>query len=647
MVPNQKEDDAIDGDARTFCAEPTSSAPSHVGPYRVLRELGRGGMGVVYEAVHTTLQQHVALKLLRSPISDDPIDRERCLREARACCQVQHPGLVQLFDCKEDDQGHPYLVMEFLDGLSLRKLLKEPEPRSLAFCVQIAMQVAQALAAAHEQGVVHRDVKPENLMVLSGQKPGELRTKLLDFGIAKFMHATDMRTLTSEQATPGTPTYMAPEQCGGDGAVDGRADVYALGVVLFELLCGRPVFVAARQQLPLLHLHQAPRPPRALRPEIPQVLSRLVLRMLAKAPARRPTMSEVAEALGAPEMTVGTVRADSKRVLIGSLCLAALMTVASSVWRTQLVRYFRTLVAATRGRVYIPGGRFLQGSDAVEIDRAYGSARNDGCKDCQRTRFEREGPQRWVTLSPYTIDRHEVNWEQFGAWLNRYAPRLTMKADNRHVSLDGIEIVDPEGSIGWTGLAYKDGRFVVLSGMERKPAVLVTWNGAQRYCEEHGGRLPTEAEWEYAARGPDANRFPWGFNWPSCELSVFSRWPETGKCLQLPMGTDAVGSHPEDRSVFGVMDLGGNAAEWTLDAFRASYPPCKEGICTDPLLSPQSEPAADGPRIVRGGAWFRIATFSRAAGRGYNERNTATIDIGFRCVYSDRDPHKMERTYLK
>ena len=256
--------------------------------FHVERFAGAGAMGLVYRARDAQTDEWVALKVLAHGSA------ERFLREARALSEVSHPHIVRYVDHGHTEAGEPYLAMEWLDGIDLaQKLLTGPLP--IARAVGLTRAIAGALSIAHGCGVVHRDVKPSNLFLVAGD-PG--RVKVLDFGAARFVQTTSAPTASG--IVLGTPGYLAPEQVNDDHPVDGRADVFALGCVLFECLAGRPAFVA-QHVLALLGkiLREDPPPLRHLVPRAPKELEDLLIAMLAKAPGGRPAdMAAVIEALG-------------------------------------------------------------------------------------------------------------------------------------------------------------------------------------------------------------------------------------------------------------------------------------------------------------------------------------------------------------
>ncbi|HET6146919.1 MAG TPA: serine/threonine-protein kinase [Polyangia bacterium] len=289
--------------------------PEVLGRYRLVREVGAGGMGSVYEGVDLSLDRRVAIKVINSNLG--PEATERFLAEARIVARVEHPGIVQVFDFGTTPDGRPYLVMELLRGESLGHFLRRHGALPAAAAAAVAVEIARALGAAHDMGIVHRDLKPDNIHLVPEEgAPLGCRVKILDFGIAKAHHERAPYT-TQAGAVLGTPVYMAPEQALDSSTVDTRTDIYALGVVLFEMLCGRPPFVSnSAMTVMLSHINDAPPDPVAFNPALPAPFAAAVLSMLAKQPAGRPeTMSEVA-ALLAPFTATPTrlgVSSDAER----------------------------------------------------------------------------------------------------------------------------------------------------------------------------------------------------------------------------------------------------------------------------------------------------------------------------------------------
>ena len=282
------------------------STPTHVGPYRLLHPLGSGGMGQVFAAVHETMGQKVALKLLSPSAAEDPQLVARFIQEARALSQLDHPGVVRVFHCDRMDNT-VFLAMEHLQGLSLRDWMQEQRAAPLHSALALCRQVSDVMADVHARGIVHRDLKPENVFLCPDAEvtPG-YQVKLLDFGIAKLkpeagVTLASTQVHTHENSFIGTYAYMAPEQLRSASTVDGRADVYSLGILLFELLSGGTPF-ASEEPLEVIsaHLNTEPPPLKQLVPAVPGALSAFIASMLAKEPAERPTMSRCHDMFGRP-----------------------------------------------------------------------------------------------------------------------------------------------------------------------------------------------------------------------------------------------------------------------------------------------------------------------------------------------------------
>lgn len=331
---------------------------SSVGGYRVEKLLGEGAMGKVYLAEHEILRRPAAIKVLHADRADHNAV-ERFFQEARAASAINHPGIVKVYDVGENDEGS-FLVMELLDGETLEERLQREEKLEVRDAVRFAVQIASALQAAHENGIVHRDLKPGNIMISPDPEvSGGERIKILDFGIAKMVVSEGDPNVSQTRSDMllGSPTYMSPEQCRGAQKVDGRADLYSLGCMLFEMLCGRPPFdqqmVAA---VIAAHLRETPPAPTSLRPEISPELEAIVLRLLAKdAGERYQSAGELIDAVVQQGGHSLVIKTGASRTLLGAsrffstmvterkrrpLALLALLAVAAIV---------ATLVVVLRG----------------------------------------------------------------------------------------------------------------------------------------------------------------------------------------------------------------------------------------------------------------------------------------------------------
>jgi tRNA A-37 threonylcarbamoyl transferase component Bud32 len=258
-----------------------------IGHYRILRHLEIGGMGVLYLAEHVALRRRAVVKLVQEQLLSKEL-AERFHREAKALAAVpRHPSIVEVLDYGYDDIGRNYLVMEYLEGETLRTRIARDGCLAVDLAVELGIQVASALATAHAVGVIHRDLKPGNIfLVADATAPLGVRVKVLDFGVAKILGDADPK-LTRTGNAIGTAHYISPEQWRADGELDHRADIYSLGCVLFEAVTGRPPFDGGYPQLFCAHTEKAPPRPSSLNPLVPARLENTILRMLAKAPAER------------------------------------------------------------------------------------------------------------------------------------------------------------------------------------------------------------------------------------------------------------------------------------------------------------------------------------------------------------------------
>src|SRR3954471_15322858 len=265
------------------------------GMYRIVRRIGSGGMGEVYEATHERLAHRYAVKLLHPGVRDHPEALPRFMREAQVTSRLRHPGIVAVVDFNTLPDGSAYLVMEYLEGESLGTVLARTGPLPLPRVVDIADQLSSALTAAHLEGVVHRDMHPQNVFVMPATGGQSERIKVLDFGISKI--ASISQKITGMAAVMGTPQYMSPEQAEGKtNELDAASDQFSLAAIVYEMLTGRAAFsggtlAAVAYQV----VHAAAAPIRDFRPELPRELDQVLSRALAKdQKARFPSVSEFA-----------------------------------------------------------------------------------------------------------------------------------------------------------------------------------------------------------------------------------------------------------------------------------------------------------------------------------------------------------------
>ena len=514
--------------------------------YRIESVLGEGGMGVVYRARDEALNRIVAVKCLHPNLASDFEIRRRFVREARVLSSWSHPNVVSIYDFVAHQRINA-IIMEYVEGPSLVHHLAAWRGR-LPFDELLALfgGVLEAMEDGHRHGIVHRDLKPENILVRSTE--AGLSPKIVDFGIAKILEGT---TYTMTGAFLGTCRYMAPEQVKNPHTADHRADIYSLGVTLYQLCTGKVPFDSGNHfAVMMAHVTDAPTPPSQIRSDLPPGLERLILDALAKDPAARPASCaifrerlEEALAESAP-----TARAEggSNRPLSPS-------------------------IKGTDGyeMVLVPAGPFQMGP-----------------------------ARREVMLDAFYMDRVPVTNEQFKLFLD----------------VTGYKPKDPEASRFLNH--FREGR--VPRGHERHPVVYVSWDDARAYAHWAGKRLPTEAEWEKAARGTDGRKYPWGRAEPGRTRANYGK---------TQGGTMSVGSFPEGASSYGIHDLAGNVWEWCEDFDDKSF--YEEGPSRNPRNTRQPERAL---LVMRGGSWMYGARSLRTFARTSFEAHYRFAGGGFRCA---------------
>ncbi len=493
----------------------------------VIKEIvGKGGMGVVYRAHDTLVDEEVALKLMRPKFLRTQKGQRDFIKEAQLARRLRHENIVAVHDLSWTDDGLLYLTMEFLGGQSLRTILRRHRQErrlvDVRLAVSIISQILAALDYAHRM-VVHRDLKPENIMIT----PGE-RVKVLDFGLARAidedLDESAGHPARNPQHIVGTWAYAAPEQKRRQD-VDLRADLYAVGLVFHELLTLRtpmdePVTVSrVRQDISpsLLEVHDKARiEGRGDRWQSSSAFRRALLE----------AFEQSYKAISASPITVGNGKAVS-----------------------------------TKDMVFLDGGSFIMGCDEVE----------------------EESPEHEEYIEPFYIDRYPVTVRQYAEFIQetgRSTPRF------------------------WHGAGF--------NGPDQ-PVVGVSWQDAQAYAAWAGKQLPTEAQWEFAARGRENRAYPWGKALPDHNCCNF------GDHLGVPA---IVTMHREGQTPEGVCDMAGNVYEWTRDPFLP-YPRSaaeRTATRTSPLIA------------VRGGCWSSPAADMRCAHRKGLFPESLLPVVGFRCV---------------
>ena len=569
-----------------------------VGKVRIEKLLARGGMAEVYLGTHLTLERPVAIKLLHSHIEEDPSLLERFHREARVVAGLRHPNIVQIYDFDTTD-GHPYIVMEYFKGPTLATYLRGLHARNELIpphqIARLLKVLTSALDYAHEQGVIHRDIKPGNIMLhkkgteISLDEPltNDVEAILTDFGLVRMAHAA---TQTASGTVSGTPAYMSPEQAQGE-KTDHRTDIYSLGVVLYEMLAGRVPFEAdSTLSVLYMHIHNTPAPIRGISSEVQAVMNRA----LAKKPADRyQTSREMAidffRAIGmnseaqtilkanivTPEASKASIRRNPSRsrswIGAGLFSLLCLIGLGAGAWG--LLKFLPARSAQTPTEV----AALVDPTEPAVVPVTADLPSAGGMVQVPAGTYE-------IGLSP-ADDYHSTpqSLELGGFWIDQY-PTTNAQYD-QYLAEAGAEAP------------------LIWPGEPDHPVRGVTWEQAAAYCSSLKKRLPREAEWEAAGRGSGTppQLYPWG-NDATAE----------GQALRLPdQDTYAVGTQSFNRSPFGVFDMVGNIWEWVDEPYSQ---------------------AQQGFRIMRGGR-FGLPVLDLAYRLAVKPDDTRYLKYaGFRCA---------------
>ncbi len=540
-----------------------------IGKYETEAFLG-GGMSEVYRAKDTVLGRTVALKILTNAACSDEQTKARFLLEARLSSGITHDNIVVTYDYGEDE-GRPFMVMEFLVGQSLRQAISSGAVPDLRDRAKIALQVARALEHIHSLGVLHRDVKPDNVHLdPSG------RAKLMDFGIAKAKEVN----LTQSGFTLGTPHYMAPEMLMGKPPTQ-QVDIYSFGIMLFELFCGKKPISADTVERIFYAVINEPVPVKMLEEAgVPQPLREIVLQCTHKNPAERvQTFAQVCEHLEAYLNSTQTaphaapphrrVHANSKFLAL-SLAASLILAVGLSVLIVQTHIFgsprataagANTLIRLPTGdMVLMPGGPFLFGSSNERVE-----------------------------TKPFYIDTQEVTNEEYEAFCT---------ATHRDL---------PPG---------------FQRGSPGHPVVNVTFNDAQAFATWAGKRLPTELEWERAARGTAGRRFPWGNDSDPNKANVTDN-PDDSWMHLVSSTAYRAGRCPE-----GIWQMVGNASEWV----STKREPSLLAVRAFATLMNPAPTSDDDWRVVKGGSFRHKLAESEPSAWDVVPARFARDDLGFRCA---------------
>jgi formylglycine-generating enzyme required for sulfatase activity/tRNA A-37 threonylcarbamoyl transferase component Bud32 len=628
-----------------------------LGSYVLLEKLGEGGMGAVHKARNWKLGRVVALKLIRKDRLEKTGATDRFRREIRAAAHLDHPNIVRAIDADQVGSTH-FFVMEHVEAVDLAKLVKQHGPLSVPQACDAIRQAALGLQHAYERGLVHRDIKPHNLLLTR-----EGVVKILDMGLARFSTSEDsLSTLTQEGMVMGTIDYMAPEQALDAHHADTRADLYSLGCTFYYLLSGKVVFPggAATEKL-LKHQQQTPKPVEELRPETPAAVSAVIRKLLAKRPEERfQTPLELATALEQVQTGVPGP-APSSSTSESSLTMDWRQLGEPQSGETPRPLHVepsgaperRLLIAMSTGvllMLAIVGGVIWLASASL-----FGPQRENNNLD-QTTPSEKPKPpetvpppipatitnlvgMKFVRIPAGTFLMGSPETEQ-GRRLDEHQHEVEITRDF-YLAANEVTQQQYEKVMGYnpSGFSPTGGRKAQVVGLDTGPCPveMVSWNDAVKFCERlndlpseraagRSYRLPTEAEWEYACRGGGSSYqvFAFGHSLSSDQANFNGEQPfgDAPKGLQLGR-TTTVGSYQPN--AFGLYDMHGNVWEWCADWYDEDY------YKTSPRKDPTG-PATGTSRVTRGGAWNYAGSGCRSASRGQAGPDDRVARRGFRLV---------------
>lgn len=649
-----------------------------IGRYVVQAEIGRGGMAVVYHAYDPHFDRAVAIKVLSRELLIAPTFRARFQREAKTIAALEHAAIVPVYDYGEED-GQPYLVMRFMTGGSLEERLSQG-PCSLDKVTNIFYRLAPALDYAHSKGIVHRDMKPSNILFDQHGDP-----HISDFGIVKLTEATT--TLTAG-AIVGTPAYMSPEQGRGEKDIDGRADIYSMGAILFQMVSGKLPYEATTPTGQIIRHINDPIPNiLETSPDVPPGLQRVIERSMAKKKGDRyGTVKEMVAALdvlatgpvfpGAFRLrkeqgtALGTTFRPDEIIPNTDLGILPIETItdpetgAGKVGPVKEAKIENSEQASPVKLESVVETDLTQQRISPKQPVRMESVQFGGVREA-KTQAAKKGWLFWVVggVALITLVVLVLVGAFFGyQWLKNQRTAITKYQD-----IYGMVVLKvPQGKF-WMGSNDNDteagqdekpyhqvnlntywiyqtevtnamyARCVIFGVCQRPskpgsnsrdvyydnpdyanyPVIYVSWFDAKTYCEWAGDRLPIEAEWEKAARGTDGRIYPWKGD---IDCTKANYWDIIGGCLG---DTSAVNSYLTGISPYGALNMSGNVWEWVADWYADKY-----------YFYPENLPSGT-QRVVRGGAWDSNSQRLRTANRAGYDPSVKDYDIGFRCMHDE------------
>jgi formylglycine-generating enzyme required for sulfatase activity/predicted Ser/Thr protein kinase len=622
--------------------KPEELIGTKLGKYVIQEKLGRGGKGVVFKVMDTLEESTKAIKMVPPSISDSPLAFKDLKQELKIAARIIHPNVVKVMGLEEYD-NHFFIVMEYIEGKNLEQLLADSKERKLkeTGIIDIMQQMARGLLETHKNNVIHRDIKPANIMVTPGGQ-----VKILDFGIS-YQVTLSMTQLVGEHQWIGTWPYMAPEQLTTRyGRENNQVDIWGFGVTMYQLLSGELPF---RDKDQIKNIDEKPFKLEGVSDQIRNI----VMKCLEKDREKRWTdMEEVLAAL--KSISTGTQKpAKKKRVeSVDNKPPPGPVTKKKEIQRSRSEDYREALAdlpptakgkqkTAMKKRIE-PGDNKPQpkpptNKKKIPRDKNEDFPQVKGAKKVYKNEkgfteadygdgiimvyippgqfkmgsndYNKEKPTHTVYLDGYWIGKYEVTFTQFKIFVNDTG--YVTEAES-----SGLK----ERIVSW----QKKGRNWKNPGFEQEdnhPVVWLSWNDVNKYCKwlsKKKGltfRLPTEAQWEKAARGTGSRKYPWGNKEPGKTMANFLSY--VGK-------TALVGSYPKGASPYGLLDMAGNVREWCRDWYGKRY------YKSSPDKNPTG-PKNGTYRVMRGGSWFDYrARDLRCANRFSNESYYRSNDLGFR-----------------
>jgi len=634
---------------------PLQTGQTLLNRYRIVKLLGQGGFGAVYRAWDVNLAAPCAVK---ENIDSSEEAVRQFENEASILSNLRHPSLPAVTDHFIIQGQGQYLVMDYIEGEDLQEKIEDVGgPLSEKQVIPWIEQICDALTYLHEQNppIIHRDIKPANIKIT----PDGV-AMLVDFGIAKIYDPHLRTTIGARAVTPG----FSPHEQYGQGKTDARTDVYALGACLYALLTGREPEESIQRVLT-----GTLTPPEQINPAISKEVAGIIKKAMQVDPTNRfQNTAAFKTALLEPPLVVTTLpisqppptlaaagtqpaaiqqtpfqpapstpipSTNRLSVFIGLVIIGMTIAYASSIWPDGFGPSVRAVLPVSRSEFLTPTSKLIVEEEAPtetvitltpipESREPTAGPVDDGMEmvPIPAGEFEMgsagwkrdEEPVHTVYLDAFLMDETEVTNAMYAAFLN----------DQRNRTNRGVQWLDDNDNdalIAWGGGTWKP-----KSGYADHPVIEVTWFGAKAYCEWVGRRLPTEAEWEKAARGGlEGKKYPWG-----SEEAVCTPGSEKGakyyycRGQTVPVMTYA----PND---YGLYDLAGNAWEWVADWYEGEY------YDSTPTSNPRG-PAYGDNRVLRGGGWYHYGSFLRVSHRYYADPTLTNYTIGFRCANSDPSP---------